>query len=197
MRMRRVILASQSKARKLIFSSLGIPFETYPANIDEESITHKNQAKRAEILARTKAETVASKKDGIIIAADTFDIVGKIVMEKPKSIIEAKKMLKILSENNAIGHTGFCYIDKLKKINFSTSVSTHYRFRKLYKNEIDLYINLFPVTEWAGGFALVGPYMNTFIAKVNGSLNGLAYGLPTEILIPLLKKSGFEPRPAK
>jgi septum formation protein len=195
--MQKVILASQSNARKELFSSLGIPFKTIPAKINEKAIRNKNLKIRAERLARAKAELIVSKHNAIVIGADTFDCIGNDVMEKPKDKKEAVKMLKALSGNDAEVYTGLCYIDRENGIDYSTSIKVTYKFRKLYDKEINEYVKKFPVTEWAAGFALVFPYVNTFIASINGSLTGLAYGLPTELLIPLLKKSGFEPNPTK
>lgn len=193
----KVILASQSKARHEIMSSLGIPFIVLPSNIDEKSIRDKNLKKRAEKLARTKAEKIASEQNAIIIACDTFSKCKGRVLEKPVNSREAKEMLMFLSGNKAINYTGFCYIDKSKNINFSTVIEVEYSFRKLYPAEIDKYVEEFPVTQWAAGFALVKPYITSFVESVNGSYTGFAYGLPTELLIPLLKKSGFEPVPTQ
>ena len=195
--MKTVILASESKARKLLFSSLGIPFKVIPASIDEKSIRNKNLKKRAEKIARTKCEKIALENKGAIIACDTFSSCDGIVLEKPVDVPEAKKMLTFLSGKKAMNYTGFCYIDRSKKIDYSTTVVVKYEIRELYSDEINRYIKDFPVTEWAAGFALVFPYITSFIAKINGSYTGLSYGLPTEIVIPLLRKSGFEPKPQR
>lgn len=196
--MRQVILASQSLARREIFSSLGIPFVVIPADIDEKGIRDTDLSLRAVTIATTKAEKIAKHHpDSVIIAADTFSESEGKVFEKPASIVEAKKMIVDLSGKDAVNYTGLCYIDRQNNIDFSTTVITHYSMRVLYKKEIEYYVNNFPVTQWAAGFALVLPYVATLISKVNGSYTGLAYGLPTEILVPLLKKSGFEPNPVK
>lgn len=195
--MKTVILASQSKARKLLFSSLGIPFITMPASIDEKSIRDKNLKKRAEKIARTKGEKIAAEHNGVIISCDTFSSCEGKVLEKPDNVSEAKKMLRFLSGRKAVNYTGFCYIDHSKQIDFSTTIVVNYEVRQLYPGEINQYINEFPVAEWAAAFALVYPYITTFISKINGSYTGLSYGLPTELLIPLLKKSGFEPKPQR
>ncbi len=195
--MKKIILASQSSARKIILSSLGIPFEIIPSNIDEKSIRDEDLSFRAKKLARAKALKISKNTDGIIISADTFSEIEGRVLEKPENLEEAREMLSFASEKSGVNYTGFCYIDEEHNINYSTVVTTKYVFRKLYFLEIDEYIKTFPVTEWAAGFALIEPYINTFIAKIEGSFTALAYGLPTEILIPLLKKSGFEPKPNK
>ncbi len=195
--MKKIILASQSNARKLLFASLGIPFVIKPAYIDEKAIRDKNLSIRAEKLAKAKAEKVSKENEGIIISADTFSEIDGRVLEKPVNIEEAKEMLRFISGKTGTNFTGFCYIDPDIGTNFSSVIRTKYACRKLYKSEIDEYVKIFPVTQWAAGFALIEPYINTFISEISGSYTALAYGLPSEILIPLLKKSGFEPRPTK
>lgn len=196
--MRTIILASQSKARKQLFSSLGIPFVTVPANIDEKSIRDENLLKRAQHIANAKAEKISNLyPEAIVIACDTFSECRGKALEKPKNIAEAKEMLRFISGNKAINYTAFRYIDRESNINFRKTVKVFYTVRKLYKVEIDEYVRKFPVTEWAAAFALVLPYVTTLMATVNGSYTGLSYGIPAELLIPLLKKSGFEPHPTK
>lgn len=196
--MRQIILASQSKARKLIFDSLGIPFTTCPAYIDEKVIRDTVLGRRAEAIASAKAKVIIKKyPDAIVIAADTFSESHGKVFEKPASVDEAKKMLEELSGKEAINYTGFCYIDLKNNIEFSTVVISNYTIRILYENEIKQYVEKYPVTQWAAGFALVEPYILTIVGKINGSYTGFSHGLPMEILIPLLKKSGFEPNPSK
>lgn len=195
--MTQIILASQSRARKELVSSLGIAFVAMPARIDEKAIRDVDLKIRAEKIARAKAEKIASENSSIVIACDTFSESEGKVLEKPTSSKEAKEMLTFLSGKKAINYTGFCYIDRKNNIDFSTTVTVPYSLRILYPQEIELYVNSYPVTEWAAGFALVEPYITSFIASVNGSYTGLAYGLPTELLIPLLKKSGFEPKPGR
>lgn len=45
--MRQIILASQSKTRKLLLNSLGIPFIIIPADIDEKEVKNPNLRVRA------------------------------------------------------------------------------------------------------------------------------------------------------
>jgi len=195
--MKRVILASQSSARKELFASLGIPFTTIPAFIDEKAIRDKDLKIRAEKIARAKCEKIASSNASVVIACDTFSECGGKVFEKPGNLVEAREMLTFLSGKKAKNYTGFCYIDKQNNIDTSTVVVVDYEFRTLYPGEINTYVKNFPVKEWAAAFALVLPYITSMIASINGSYTGLSYGIPAEILIPLLKKSGFEPHPQR
>lgn len=194
--MQHIILASQSSARKEIFSSLGIPFIVKPAQIDEKLIRDEDLSVRVLRIATTKAEKIEKEnKDAIIISADTFSAIGKKVFEKPADSKEAAEMLKYLSGKKAKNYTGFCYIDNEKGIRKTVVKITSYQIRELYPHEIELYVNKYPVTQWAAGFALVFPYIMGFIGEMSGSLTSMAYGLPIEELLPLLKKSGFQPNP--
>ena len=193
--MQKIILASKSSQRKTLLSVLNIPFEVIPADIDEGSIRDNNLEKQAEKIARAKAEKVASENAGIVIAADTFVVFANQVLEKPKDLEEAKKMLKLQSVQEAAAYTGFCYLDSKNKIDFSTTSVTNMKFRELPEKEIQDYVEKFPVTSWSAAFSPAYPHGTTFIDKINGSLTGFTHGLPLDLLIPLLRKSGFDVRP--
>lgn len=190
--MQKIILASSSTQRKALLESLGITFEVIPADIDEKAIQDKNFKKRVERLARAKGEKIAEKYSGIIISADLFNVCEGRVLEKPVDKKQAKKMLEFLGGKSAKTYIGFCYLDKLKKIDFSTALVADYKFRKLSEGEIKKYIEKYPVTSWAAGFATYDLYTFSFIEYHKGSFTGFMNGLPTELLIPLLKKSGIE-----
>ncbi|MBU6447853.1 Maf family protein, partial [Patescibacteria group bacterium] len=149
----KIILASSSAQRKILMENLNVPFEVYPADIDEKAIRDEDLKVRAEKIARAKAEKVISERGGIIIAADMFLDFNGQVMEKPKDIDEAKQMLQGLSGHKFNSYTGFCYIDKQNNIDFSTAVVTNSALRTLSEAEIDQYVRKFPVTTWAGAFS--------------------------------------------
>ena len=193
--MQRIILASGSPQRKSIFSVLNIPFEAIPADIDEKAIRDDDLKKQAEKIARAKAEAVASENKGIVIAADTFVVLRGQVLEKPKDLAEAEEMLKLQSGQPAVVYTGFCYLDGEKGINFSTTSTIDIEFRELSAAEIKDYVNKFPVTGWSAAFSSAYPYGVTLISQINGSLTGFTYGLPLDLMIPLLRQSGFDVHP--
>lgn len=192
--MEKVILASGSINRQKMMKVLGIPFKIVTSRFDEQSIKVTNQVVRAKKIAMGKAKMVASKYQGAVIAADTFTVLGKQVLEKPKTKREAKMMLKRLSNKKAVCYTGFCFLDLKRNISFSTTVKTEVWFREFYQKELDEYVKKMPVTKWAAAYAPSEMYVLGMISKVNGSLTGLTHGLPTEHLIPLLKRAGFTPK---
>ncbi len=188
----KIILASNSAIRKKLMDSLEVPYKIIPANIDEKKIRDRNLRVRSEKIARAKAEFVAKNNGGIIIAADTFGSVNGQVLEKPKNLEEAKEMLKLQSDKECLMYTGFCYIDRKNDVDFSDSVEIKYTFRKLSDEEINYQIKNVPVLQYSAAFAPNDPNQISLIAEMDGSFTGLMYGIPAEILIPLLQKSGVK-----
>ncbi|MHB8871413.1 MAG: Maf family protein [Candidatus Doudnabacteria bacterium] len=190
--MQKVILASGSKQRQNLFSALSIPFEIQTADIDEKAIRDPDLKVQVAKIARAKAEEVAKKYEGIIIAADTFAVCGGEVLEKPKDLDEAFKMLKQQQGKEVLMYTGLCYIDREHNIDFSEVSITKLKMRQLDDYEIEAYVNNAPVTTWAGAFSISYAYGPSLVEYIEGSLTSVG-GLPMELLIPLLKKSGLKP----
>ncbi|OGH06277.1 MAG: hypothetical protein A2171_01685, partial [Candidatus Levybacteria bacterium RBG_13_35_9] len=152
--MQRIILASGSLNRKMLMDALNIPYEIIPAEIDEKTIRDKDLSKRAKKIARAKAEKVAENHKGIVIAADSFAEHNGKVYEKPKTIEEAKQMLREESGNeNSKLHAGVCYIDKENNIDYSISVVIEFSTRKFSEEEIEEIVNKYPVLTWSGGLS--------------------------------------------
>jgi len=187
-----IILASGSKQRKLMMDALSIPYKVIPAHINEKEIRDENLELRAEKIARAKAEKIAEENEGIIISADTFSACEGEVLEKPRTLDEARKMLKLQAEKVCTLYTGFCYIDKANKVDYSKTAITKYVLRKLPDEEINKFVENNPVTEWAAAFSPAYTYQLGFIKKIEGSLTGSTHGLPVELLIPCLEKSGVK-----
>jgi septum formation protein len=190
--MQRIILASESKQRKMVMDSFGFEYTIIPANIDEKAIRDKNLSLRVKKIAIAKAKSVAKNNDGVVIAADTFCVLNGIVLEKPKDLAEAKEMLKMQSNKDLLCYTGFCYIDKLNKYTLAKTVLIKYSLRELSDEEINKFVENNPVLQWSAAFCPCYVYQSTFIEKMSGSFTGGLYGLPTELVISCLKKSGFK-----
>jgi len=183
-----VILASQSKQRRLLMESLGIPFEIHPADIDEQSIIDKDESRRVVTIARTKACKVASfYPKNAIIAADSVVIYNNRVLEKPTSKEEGREMLRLISGQETIGLTGVVCVWK-GKVWQEACVKSYARLRRLTCSEIDRYVDTQPVTTWAGGFSPAYPAGANLLESLNGSVTGYNYGFPMEVIVPWFKK---------
>jgi septum formation protein len=179
----------------MLMDALNIKYTIVPAEIDERTIRDADYSIRAEKIARKKAEKVAKSHDGIIISGDSFAIINGREFEKPASIEEAKEMLLAESGASGIVYAGLCYLDKENNINVSKTVTIDFTFRSLTEEEIDIYIQKFPVLTWSGAISPAYIYGMTMIEKINGSLTGFAHGFPIEEIIKLLKQSGVSIHP--
>lgn len=101
-----LILASASQGRAQILRDAGLVFEIKPANVDESAIreifaaggTAPDPIDVAEILARTKAETIsADYPDALVIGADQVLSVEGRIFEKPIDMDAARETLLQLS----------------------------------------------------------------------------------------------------
>ncbi len=190
---RHLILASQSPQRRMIFEALGIPFETVPADLDELAIQDADLVKRAEKLARIKAETIHHRyPEAIVVAADTYLIFQGRALEKPTSLKEAGEMLRLQSGQTITEVSGVCYLDIQMNISHSQAVVTEVTFRELSNEEIEHFIetNGEKVLTWSGSFSPAYPSGANLIDGIKGSYNSFTYGFPIEVVIPLLKQSG-------
>ncbi len=92
-----LILASGSRARRVMLENAGVVFKVIPANIDESKIQSFGLPPQdlAITLARAKAEAVSrSKPEAIVIGADqVMEFAGRS-LAKAASIKEARERLK-------------------------------------------------------------------------------------------------------
>lgn len=93
------------------------------------------------------------------------------VYEKPKTIEEAKQMLREESGNdNSKLYAGVCYLDKENNIDYSTTIVVEFSTRKFSEEEIEEIVNKYPVLTWSGAFSPANIYGLTTISRMNGSL---------------------------
>lgn len=184
----KVILASASETRHQGLLHAGIKHTLIPANIDESEIQDKDPQKRIIALAQAKAKYVADKeRNALIIAADTFGIYRNKILEKPKFKMDALEVLTMLAGTSHILLTGWCVINSRTLKTYQGVSQTRVFFRKLDHDTILSYVNDHTVTSWAAGYSpMLSPAIQ-FITKVEGSLNGLIYGLPLEEIMPVLE----------
>jgi len=187
--MQKIVLASGSKTRKKLLDLVRLPCEVFPAQIDEDSVAEQDFGVRAKKIAQLKAEWVAERKSGIIIASDTFTVCEGKYLGKPKDRAEALEMLQFLSGKSFVSYTGFYCLNTKNGKTFADTTETEVEFRKLGKEEIEDSLAHDPVTEWAGGYN-VSQASIKFVKKINGSISGLIYGLPLELLDEALKALG-------
>ena len=193
-----LILASQSKQRKLLFETLGVPFTVLPAEIDEKAVVHEDPRVRVQMVAQAKARAIATRwketnpgVPAIIVAADTFSYSNGVLFEKPETPGEAVAMLTALVGAQPITLTGVCVLDTRSGTETLHVSETSMVFRDLSKEEIERYVRDNPVTTWAGGFSPAYHDGMALFARVEGSLTNFTHGLPMEAIVPTLRALGI------
>ncbi len=187
---RKIILASTSPRRHELMRLLGVPFEIVASDFEEDMKLKMPPAKLAAYLSAGKAAAVAQKhQDDLVIGADTIVAYKNQVFGKPKTLAEARKMLRTFSGNVHSVFTGFTIIDGRRGRIVSRSVETKLYFRKLSEREIDHYVNLRKPLDLAGAYA-IQDQATLFIEKIEGNYYNIV-GLPLFHIARELKKFGI------
>jgi len=188
--MRKIILASRSKARQKLLRQIGLKFRVVEADV-KESASLKGKRCSALVIdnAVKKARAAAKILDsGIVIAADTVVLVGKRIIGKPKTMADAIRSLKVLSKSPQWVYTGVAVydIDRAKML-------TDFEKTKVYMYPLDdmqikKYFRKISPFDKAGSFDVQGPG-SVFIDRIEGCFYNVV-GLPLAKLGAMLKKVG-------
>jgi len=164
-----LVLASASPRRRALLKQIGLRFKVIPSNIKELINKDLSPAVNVKQLAFKKASEVAKRlKEGIVIGADTVVILDGMIINKPKSKAEAKKMLRMLSDRIHTVYTGCSLIDVRSGKHIEFVEKTKVKFRKLEDSEIDLYVRTGAPLDKAGAYGIQDDFGAVFIEKIEG-----------------------------
>jgi len=185
-----IYLASGSAARKKLLRFFGFKFKVIPSNIRETARGQKsNYARLVQDNALRKAREVARKvRSGVIIAADTISVQDNRIFGKPKSIPEARRMLKKLSRSPQWVYSGIAVIDKNKNKTRTAYEKTKVYMDELNDRDIDSYFSRVSPLDKAGAFDIQGKGA-FFIRRIEGCFYNVV-GLPLRSLFKVLKDLG-------
>jgi septum formation protein len=183
----RLILASQSRARRALLANAGIAFEAIPAEIDEREIQRVSglsaPGEIASLLAREKALSVSSRQpDRIVVGADQTLALGKRLFSKPADRAQAAQQLRSLGGASHELHSAVA-VARDGKIMFDTVAVAQMTMRQLSEAEIDAYLDQAgdAVTTSVGAYQLEGLGIHLF-ERIEGD-HFTILGMP---LLPLL-----------
>jgi septum formation protein len=186
---RQIILASSSPRRKELLEKIGLSFKVDAGTFDEGTCSGLDSHTLAQKISLGKALSVAGKyMNAIIIGADTFVIVGNVMMGKPDDEDEACAMLKAISGRSHNVITGFAIIDTASGKTVSRVVETKVYIRRLTVEEIDAYIRTGEPLGKAGAYAIQG-LGALFVERIEGDYYNVV-GLPLCALMNTLKEFG-------
>lgn len=183
-----VFLASKSPRRRKLLRQLGINFRTISVNINEEFRDAEHPIATVKRLAKDKMDAASKKiKKGIIITADTIVVLNNTMIGKPKTEIEAKKILKKLSGKTHKVYTGFMIKNSVNGKSVLDYEVTSVTFNLLSDDMIRNYIKTGNPMDKAGAYGIQDDYGAVFIKKINGCYYNIV-GLPlSKFYFSLLK----------
>ena len=127
------ILASKSPRRKELLENIGIKFDCIDPNIEERRKKGESPKKYVQRNSVEKAQAVLHNSMNlnlVVLAADTIVVIGKKVLEKPRTLAEARMMLKSLSGKTHKVLTGVCIVSTTGKFKVF-AVQTFVKFKIL------------------------------------------------------------------
>lgn len=152
------VLASGSPRRKALLEDLGLSIDVRVSDVDEidsgdspEAVVLHNAALKCDAVAQDASD------DEVIIAADTIVVLGDRILGKPKSLDEARRMLRSLSGNTHRVMTGVAVRGEAGKANGVGVEITEVTFCALSDEDIDTFVEVVQPLDRAGAYTVDGP----------------------------------------
>ena len=189
--MRRIILASGSKARRKLLAQMGLRFRVIEPRSRESGKLRGSCADLVVTNALRKARDVASRLDaGVVIAADTVVLVGRKIIGKPKSLKHARRTLKLLSKKPQWVYSGIAVIDVDTGRTYTDHEKTKVCMYPLSDAQISRYFRKVSPLDKAGSFDIQGRG-GAFIDRIEGCFYNVV-GLPLAKLAKILSGIGID-----
>jgi septum formation protein len=190
-----LILATQSRARKMLLANAGITFDAVPADIDERAV-QKNSGlsapgEIAALLAREKARFIsASNPARYVVGADQTLALGSRLFSKPAGRAQAAEQLRLLAGDTHELHSAVA-VARDGEIVFSDVAVARMTMRRLAGSEIETYLDQAgdAVTTSVGAYQLEGLGVHLF-ERIEGD-HFTILGLPLLSLLAYLRGQGL------
>jgi septum formation protein len=190
----KLILASSSPRRAEILRQAGIAFEIFTAPVDESRGPDESPTAYVRRLAETKARAVAeggaaAQAPAWIVGADTVVLIDGLVLGKPASAAEARRMLESLSGRTHEVLTGVAVLRLPEGAAQVEQEITRVTLAPLSKEEIEDYIATGEPFGKAGAYA-IQERAGRFVTHIEGCYFNIV-GLPLGRLYRMLNKLGW------
>jgi len=188
-----LILASASPRRRDLLTKAGYSFRVISPDVDESVIKGEDPKAYVARLALAKGKAVVAQSEEIVLAADTTVVLDGEIIGKPADNIEAKSILRKLSNRTHQVHTGFALISGSEE--FCQVVTTAVTFKLLSDAEIETFLKSGEALDKAGAYSAQGGG-SIFISKFEGSFTNVV-GLPIDEVVQALTDLGIAGGSAK
>jgi len=188
---RKIILASGSKARQKLLKQIGLTFRVAKSGLKESRELKRGCAALVMRNASRKAKDVAKRfQRGVVIGADTVVLAGSRLIGKPSSMGDAFRSLKLLSRKPQWVYTGIAIVDIDNGRTLSDYEKTRIYMYPLSDRQIKNYFKKVSPFDKAGSFDIQGPG-SIFIDRIEGCFYNVV-GLPLAKLARMLKEAGID-----
>lgn len=186
--MKTIVLASASPRRKALLEALGIELIVRAVNVPELEI---GQPKHIALEnAVRKRNDAGSRETGnrLVVAADTVVALSSEHFGKPKTLDEARAMIRKLSGRTHEVITAVAIADVQAKRAVEDAEITKVTFRALTDSEIDAFVNTVKPLDRAGAYTVDGPG-SLLVERYEGCYTNVL-GLPMVRLDKLMRELG-------
>lgn len=185
----KITLASTSKFKNRILDTVHIKHDQISPICDEYS-TKKDPYEYVMDIAKQKLDSISNHDTDILVSLDTIVLTNNQIIEKPKSLEEAKDNLRNSSNNISKVITGIAMLNKQTNKEIITYQETLISFNEIDEEDIEFYIENEPDAMYASGFILETICSN-FVKEIKGSYYNIL-GVPVEKIYEILRNWGIK-----
>lgn len=186
-----LILASSSPRRRDYLEKMGLRFVVMKPDADETIMVGESPSAYVARMAAEKARIIAElHPHDVVLAADTIVVCHDIIIGKPTSREDAKRILRLLSGRTHEVMSAVCIVKGELEQNFT--VTTEVTFAPLSEELIATYVASGECDDKSGAYAVQG-IASMFVEKVSGSVSAVV-GLPICQVRMALAQFGIKPR---
>jgi septum formation protein len=175
---RELILASASPRRHELLATAGFHFSVRSRPVEEVRRAGERPLEYVRRLSYDKAVAARMAADEIVLGADTVVIVDNEVLEKPRDVADAGRMLRLLSGRAHQVITGICLLYQHSVVQDHAITDVH--FAELTNGEIAEYVASGEPMDKAGGYGIQG-LASKFVDRVDGCYFNVM-GLPLSLM---------------
>lgn len=185
-----IVLASASPARLALLRSAGLDPKVIVSGVDEEPYSAHTPAALSLVLARAKAEAVASGLgEGLVIGCDSILELDGRPYGKPASHEEAGERWRLMRGRTGRLVTGHCVIDVAAGRQAAEVATTVIRFGRPTDDEIAAYVGTGEPLSLAGAFSIEGRG-GWFVDGIDGD-HGTVLGISLPLVRQLFDELGY------
>lgn len=183
-----IVLASASPRRREMFAREGIPVKIRPSGAGEHLPMALAPETTVMFLALCKAQDVAAREQGFIVAADTIVVADGRIIGKPADGEEAFAILSLLRNRTHQVITGVCLIDNTKEPAEKRCLfeRTDVVFGIYSDDELRAYVRTGEPYDKAGGYAIQETF-GRYIDRIAGDRDNVI-GFPMNQVLPYLER---------